>query len=202
MTDAQTPTAAVPVAPHRRRPAILVVGAVVVAVVGIVGLHRWQSSLDVLAGVGPTVSGPAEVGHTYYVDAGLGPVADGSGDVAPSVTVTLDTFSAAGLLDSRTATSETIASVPLDAVVCVRNGSNNGIGVAEESDLSASCSSVQPLTLPATLDLGFDSTQVLYRVRVTTPGTYKVDGALVEYHQGMRRGTLRLTAQATLVAVR
>jgi hypothetical protein len=68
--------------------------------------------------------------------------------------------------------------------------------------LSAACSSVRPLALPETLALGVDTNQVMYKVPITTIGTYKDFGMALDYHQGIRTGTIRATAETSLVAKR
>jgi hypothetical protein len=178
--------------------AILVV---VVLLVALVGFLRWRSSLDVLTSATGTVTGPAQVGQTYYIDAGLVPPSDGNGP--GSVTVTLDRVAAGATVYTRTASSATSTGFPVDVVVCARRAGSAAVGVDNlQSDLEASCTSVRPLVLPETLDLGFDTNQLLYKVPVTEAGTYQDFGMDVDYHQGIRSGSLRALADVTLTAAK
>jgi hypothetical protein len=187
---------------HRRRTRTLVAVLIIAAGAGVFAGARWRSSLDSLSGFGPDGTVPARVGDTFYVDAGLGPVPDSAGNVPASVTVTIDSFTAGGTLKTTTATSEDFAEVTFAPYVCLRNSNNVGIGVSPASELDASCSSVTPLVLPATLNLGFTTTQVIYKVSVAAVGTYQVAGSVVEYHSGLRHGTLRAPAQLDIIAAR
>ena len=145
---------------------------------------------------------PVQVGQTYYVDAGLGPVPDGSGDGPGSVTVTLDRVSAGGTLLTTTPGTATFTGIQVEAVLCVRSSGSDGIGVTANADLAASCVSVRPLALPETLALGFNTNQVMYKVPITTVGTYQEFGMIVDYHQGIRTGTLRAASGTSLLAKR
>lgn len=55
--------------------------AVAILVAAIVGFMRWRSSLDGVVALGPAAIVPVQVGQTYYVDAGLGPVPTGRATV-------------------------------------------------------------------------------------------------------------------------
>lgn len=207
VTDLLTPT------PDTRRNARrgrrgLQVTAVVVLLLVAVGFMRWRSSLNVVSAnavsvYGQSGSAPIHVGETYYIDAGLGPVPDGTDSPAPSVRVTLDAVSAGAELWTTEATSgTTITGIEVATVICLRKPNSVGVGIALPADLAASCSAVRPLALPETLDLGFTTTQVLYKVAVATPGTYKAFGISVEYHQGVQHGAVRGSTDLTLTATR
>jgi hypothetical protein len=198
MTDLLTPTPTSPLRSHRARR-----GAVILAIVlVIVGFVRWRSSLDIVAAFAPTATGPVQVGQTYYIDAGLGPIPDGSSDGPGSVTVTLDRVGAGATLLTTTPGTGTFTEIPIEAVLCVRRPGSNGIGVTASADLTVACSSVRALALPETLALGFDTNQLMYKVPITTIGTYENFGMTVDYHQGIRTGTIRATAGTSLVAKR
>ena len=202
VTDLLTPTAPAPRVNNRRRTRTLVAVLIIAVGAGLFAGARWRSSLDALSGFGPDGTVPARVGDTFYVDAGLGPVPDAAGNVPAAITVTIDSFTAGGTLKTTTATSGTFTDVTFAPYVCVRNSSNVGIGVSPASELAASCSSVTPLVLPATLNLGFTTTQVIYKVSVAKVGTYQVAGSVLDYHSGFRQGTLRAPAQLDIVATR
>jgi hypothetical protein len=177
--------------------AILVI---VVLLVALVGFLRWRSSLDVLTSATGTVTGPAKVGQTYYIDAGLVPLSDGSGP--GSATVTLDRVVAGATAYTTAAGTATSTGFSVDVVVCSRRAGTGAIGVASTGDLDASCSSVRPLAVPETLDLGFETNQLLYKVPVTQVGTYQDFGMDVDYHVGVRTASLRATSDVTLIAVK
>jgi len=163
---------------------------------------RWRSSLDIVRAVAPTATVPVHVGQTYYIDAGLGPVSNGSSEGPVSVTVTLDRISAGATLLTTGPGSANYTSMPIDAVLCVRRPGSDGIGVSPATDLTASCSSVRPITYPETLALGFETNQILYKVPITTVGTYEGFGMGVGYHLGIRTGTLRAIADTNLIATK
>ena len=198
MTDVLTSTSA-QTRSHRARPGAMML-AIVVLVGATAGFVRWRSSLDIVTAYGPTVTVPVQVGQTYYVDAGLGPSPADSNDAPSSVTVTIDRADAGADLLTTTATSGAITGIPVEAVLCVRRPGSNGIGVTAEADLTASCSSVRPLVLPETLALGLETNQVMYKVPITAVGTYQGFGMTVDYHQGIRTGALRATADTSLIA--
>lgn len=202
MTELLTPTARAPRVDNRGRAWTVVAFLILVVGVGVLAGARWRSSLDSLAGYGQDGTMPARVGDTLYVDAGLGPVPDAAGNAPASVTVTIDSLTATGTLKTKTAISQDFTEITLAPYVCVRNGNNVGIGVSPASQLAASCSSVEPLVLPATLNLGFTTTQVIYQVRVAAAGTYQIAGSVVDYHSGLRQGTVRAPAQLDIVATR
>jgi len=177
-----------------------VILAVAILVAAIVGFMRWRSSLDGVVALGPAAIVPVQVGQTYYVDAGLGPVPDGSSDGPGSVTVTLDQVNAGATLLTTTPGTPTFTGIPIEAVLCVRRPGINGTNVTAAADLPAACSSVRPLALPETLALGSDTNQVMYKVPITTIGTYKDFGMTVDYHDGIRTGTIRATADTSLLA--
>lgn len=201
MTDLLTPTPASSPRSHRARRGVVIL-AVVLLIAVVIGLTHWRTSLDTVAAFGPTATGPVQVGQTYYIDAGLGPVPDGTSGGPGSVTVTLDNVGAGATLLTTTPGSGTFTGIPIEAVLCVRRPGSNGIGVTAAADLTAVCSSVRPLALPETLALGFDTNQVMFKVPITTTGTYKDFGMTVEYHQGIRTGSIRATADTVLVANR
>lgn len=201
VTDLQTPAPASPPGSRRNRRGVVIL-AVALLILAVVGFVRWRTSLDIVAAFAPTATGPVQVGQTYYIDAGLGPVPDGAGDGPASVTVTLDKVGAGATLVTTTRGTATFTVIPIEAVLCVRRPGSDGIGVTAAADATAACSSVRPLALPETLALGFETNQVMYRVPITTVGTYKDFGMTVDYHQGIRTGTLRAVADTSLVATR
>jgi hypothetical protein len=180
-----------------------VVVAVVVVAVGLtLVLQHWRTSLDVVQVWGQSAVGPVDVGQTYYVDAGLGPVTDGSDDPPPSVAVTIDAVTAGADLLVTTPGTGTFTGTPLATVVCLRKPRTDGVGIATADQLAASCSMVRPISAGETLDLGFTTVQVLYVVPITEPGTYQGFGIQVDYHQGLRQGTVRGAADLRLTATR
>jgi hypothetical protein len=178
----------------------------VVVVASAVGLilvvQHGRTSLDVVQVWGQSAVGPVDVGQTYYVDAGLGRVADGSHDPPPSVAVSVDSVSAGADFHVTTPGTGTFTGTPLATVVCLRKPRTDGVGIATADQLAASCSMVRPITPGETLDLGFTTAQVLYVVPVTAAGTYQHFGIQVDYHQGQRQGTVRGTADLRLTAAR
>ena len=128
------------------------------------------------------------------------PEHDGAADGPVTVTVTLDRVGAAATLLTTWPGGANFTSTPIDAVLCVRRPGSNGIGVSPATGLNGSCSSVRPISFPETLALGFETNQILYKVPITMPGTYKGFGMVVAYHLGTRTGTLRETADTSLIA--
>jgi hypothetical protein len=188
-----------PAAPVRERTAsrrggiVALVAVVVVTALGVAGWH-WTTSLDTLSGLGVTGQGPVKIGQTHYLDAGLGPVAPDLG----SVEVTVDSVTASATVRFTTPAGEDSLTSPIEAVVCVRKPGTSSVGVATAADLASFCSSVHSLSLPESLDLGFETTQVLYVVPVVHPGEYGGFQMDVAYHQGVRHGTAQATTDMVL----
>jgi len=201
MTDLLTTTPAPRPRSHHARRGVAILAAVLL-ISAAVGFTRWRTSLDMVAVFAPTATGPVHVGQTYYIDSGLAPLPEGATDGPGTVTVTLDRVSAGGTLLTTTPGTGSFTGIPIEAVLCVRRPGSNGIGVTAAADLAAACASVRPLALPQTLALGFDSNQVMYKVPITTIGTYQDFGMTVDYHDGIRTGTIHATADTTLVATR
>lgn len=72
--------------------------AAVVAVL-LTGNH-WRTSLDVVSGVRPDVTAPANVGDVIFIDTGLNPLPDSGAD---SVTVTVNSVAARWQIEQRPA---------------------------------------------------------------------------------------------------
>ena len=204
MSALLTPEAAASPRARRSRNALVVLVVLVVATVAVgllAGAQRWRTGLDVVAVQGQDVAAPVEVGPTYYVDAGVGPVADDPQNPPQSVTVAVDSVSAgADLLTTNVAGSSQFTGIDLATVVCIRKPGSSGVGIAVAADLAASCSSVRPIRAGETLDLGFETAQILYVVPVAARGTYQSFGIALDYHLGLRQGSVRGSASTKLVA--
>lgn len=169
---------------------LMVVSAVVVAT-------WWRFSLNVVNGGGFGATAGVRVGQTYYVDAAVGPQ---SGTGVYSVVVDVDSAEAVAVVETTSGGGFTVTGVELKTVVCVRNSNPVGLGVSPASALAGSCSSVYPLIPGQTLNLGLTTTEILYQVVIATPGIYRIDGSVINYHQGLRQGTAMGTTAVTLTA--
>lgn len=199
MTDTTTtPGTQAAQPPHRasrRRwvappPAVLAVAGIVLAV------NHWRTSLDVVSGMGPDVKAPANVGDVIFIDTGLNPVPDSG---AGSVTVAVNSVEAGWKIEQRRPNSAVVITRTegLEPWVCVRTG-NVGVGVDTEAEARKDCSTLRPLAPSEQLNLDFTATQVLLRLPITQPGTYRIDGALTTYQQGWRTGTVASTIDVTI----
>lgn len=180
----------------RRWPwAIVVVGAGILLVGGVLG-SRWYSGLSLLMPYSSFgVSGPVSVGHTVYADTGLyaqPTTGQGGVDTTPnSIPITISAITPH--MDSNT------SHATLQVLVCQRNRSTTGVGT-QESGLSDSCSTVIPFSSPMTINLGFSATQVLVAVTPQRSGVVHIAGIDVTYAQGPRHATQRAGADLTFTS--
>lgn len=177
----------------RRRRARAVVLTALVLVAAVLGLH-WYSGLTLLVPyAGDRESGPVAVGRTVYVDSALGPLPttdqDGNSTGPGSVSITITRLTPH--VDANT------SGAVIRVLVCERNGGRLAVGM-QYSGLSRSCTSVVPVTLPMTLDVGYMTAQVVVEVTPRRPGTVHIAGFDVDYTQGLRHGTQRAGAGLTL----
>lgn len=171
--------------------------AAIAAVVGLLwAMNHWRTSLDVVSGMGPDVKAPAKVGDVIYIDAGLNPLPDSGAD---SITVTVNSVAAGWQIEQHRPNNAVVITRTegLEPWVCIRTG-NTGVGVNTEAEVRKDCSTLRPLIPGEELNLGFTTTQVLLRLPITQPGTYRVGGALTTYQQGWRTGTIPSSMDITI----
>jgi len=164
------------------------VAAGIVALVGVLGA-RWYSGLSLLQPYpAQGVSDSVPVGHTLYTDAAL--YAQPATPTRPA-SILLKVTAITPLVDSNT------SNATLRVLVCKRNGTSGPIGT-QPAGLFNSCSSVAPFTPPMTINLGFETAQVLVAVTPHRPGTIHIAGFDVTYSHTPRHTTQRTGAELTI----
>lgn len=162
----------------------------VVVAAGLFG-WRWLRNPDALATY-PSYgeSFPESVGHAVYSDTGIVPAVTPDGTGPTSTVLTIDAISAK-ILEN---TSHSVIRI----LVCTRNGGNLGIGT-QDGNLSASCSRVSPFTGPETIDVGFQTAQIIISVTARNAGTLRIAGLDVSYRQGIRGTSQHTGADITVI---
>ena len=160
-----------------RRLAMLLVLVIAIAIAGLgVSGGPWLGHPTVFRPYGDGEGGPAAVGQTLFLDAGVYPAAavDNAGLASAAVTV--------GRLTPRIV--ENTSNAEIDFVVCQRKADYDAFGVG--GALSDTCTRVSPLRAGARLNIGPGADQIIVQVTARRPGRVSIAGYEISYQQGWR----------------